>query len=322
MSHSNEPALPLVITPSHGGGLPSLVHDDHARLTALLLEHGALLFRGFDVADELPRVLDAEGATPMSYFGGISPRRAVGESVYTATELPPGVRIPLHNELCYLAAHPRQLWFSCATPALRGGETTLADARAVYRRLDPRVRDRFVERGVRYQCSFHGASVFHDVLDHFQRVTRSWMDAFETADRGVVEARCRAIGATPHWLDSGRLVLETTRPAIVDHPVTGERAWFNSAHLFRINPRGIGWSRYLLSRLYVLLQGASTQDATYGDGTPIEEETLAHLFEVLDAQTVPVRWQRGDVLWVDNLLCMHGRNPYQGQRRVLTALAK
>jgi alpha-ketoglutarate-dependent taurine dioxygenase len=324
--HVEGGALPLVVRPAGGArALPALFCDERAALERLLLTHGALLFRDFDVARaaDLGAVLEADGAQPMRYFGGISPRTSVRGGVYTATELPPGVRIPLHNELSYLATYPRALWFSCAEPAETGGETTLADGRALYQALDRRVRARFVERGVRYRCSFHGPSPLHDLLDHLQKVTKSWMEAFETGERAVVEARCRELGATCRWLPSGRLVLETTRPAIVEHPVSGERAWFNSAHLFHINPRGIGWTRFLLSRLYALGRpDVRTQEATFGDGTPLDPHTLERLFHALDDATVAVRWQRGDLLWIDNLLCMHGRNPYRGERHVLAALTR
>jgi alpha-ketoglutarate-dependent taurine dioxygenase len=326
-SHGAQGELPLVIRPTGGAGaedLASLVHGDHERLEQLLLQHGGLLFRGFDAtrAEDLQAIVEADGAPPMHYFGGISPRTTVHGSVYTATELPPGVQIPLHNELSYLAVYPRRLWFSCSQPAMQGGETTLVDGRALYQLVNGDVRARFVERGVRYRCSFHGESALHDLLDRFQKVTKSWMDAFETSDRRIVEQRCREMGATPHWLESGRLILETQRPAAVDHPVTGERVWFNSAHLFHINPRGIGWTRYLLSRLYSIRPENSTHEATYGDGSPIERETIEHLFDVMEAARVAVDWQRGDVLWVDNLLCMHGRNPFRGRRRVLAALTQ
>jgi alpha-ketoglutarate-dependent taurine dioxygenase len=319
--------LPLVVRPtrpSDAEALASLLREQRPLLMELLLEHGALLFRGFDASEpeDLLRVLEANGGEPMRYFGGISPRRTVAEPVYTATELPPGVHIPLHNELSYLDVYPRHLWFSCSRPAARGGETTLASTRAVLRGIASPVLQRFVERGVRYECSFHGESLFHDLLDRVQKVTKSWMEAFETDDRRLVDQRCREVGATPHWLESGRLVLETHRPAVIDHPITGETVWFNSSHLFHLDPRGLGWSRYLLSRLYELGAEAPTHDATYGDGTPIEHETLVHLYDVLEAETVPVRWQRGDLLWIDNLLCMHGRNPYRGERRLLAALTQ
>jgi alpha-ketoglutarate-dependent taurine dioxygenase len=32
-------------------------------------------------------------------------------------------------------------------------------------------------------------------------------------------------------------------------------------------------------------------------------------------------WSAGDVLILDNMLMMHGRQPYEGERRVLVAMA-
>ena len=65
-----------------------------------------------------------------------------------------------------------------------------------------------------------------------------------------------------------------------------------------------------------------TQDAHYGDGGEIDLAAIDELVDVMDAETVAVPWQRGDVLWLDNLLCMHGRNPFTGPRRVLAAMTR
>jgi alpha-ketoglutarate-dependent taurine dioxygenase len=318
---------PLVVQAPEGASpreLAALLRDEHDRLRELLLRDGALLFRGFDVTEpaELSRVIAAAGDTTVPYLAGISPRHQLGDEVYTSTELPARLSVPLHSELCYLASTPRRLWFACVIAPSSGGETRLADARAIFRDMARDIRQRFVERGIRYQASFHGRGALFALIDKFQNVNKSWMDAFDTDDRSAVERACREIGAVPRWLRSGRLVIETVRPAVRLHPETDEPLWFNSAHLFRHNPRALGWRRYLLSRLFFARASSRMQDAHYADGGTIDLETLERIQDVLDAHTVSLPWQRGDVLWIDNFLCMHGRAPYRGPRRLLAALTR
>ena len=111
-------------------------------LRTALLASGAILFRGFGVTEpqQLATLMAAAGGAPMRYLGGDSPRRKLASAVYTSTEAPGGVCIPLHHEMSYLSCYPRQLWMACAMPARRGGETTIADGCAVLRSLDEGVR--------------------------------------------------------------------------------------------------------------------------------------------------------------------------------------
>jgi alpha-ketoglutarate-dependent taurine dioxygenase len=318
-------SLPLVIDAAdEPGDLAQVAAAHEPGLRRLLRRHGALLFRHYDVTTPMAfaRVIDALGGNTVRYVGGISPRRPLYDGIYTSTELPPSLTIPLHSELSYLAAPPRHLWFCCAQPAAERGETLLADTRAIARAIRADIRERFVARGVHYHCSFHGPSRAFALLERLFDINKSWMAAFETNDRAVVEERCRELGAHPRWLPSGRLAIETEIPPLVPHPETGEPVWLSSAHLFRHNPRALGWLRFALSRLFFLRPETRTQDACYADGGTIDRATLDAIQDVLDEHTVAVRWQRGDVLWIDNQLCMHGRAPYRGRRRVLAAMTR
>jgi alpha-ketoglutarate-dependent taurine dioxygenase len=47
---------------------------------------------------------------------------------------------------------------------------------------------------------------------------------------------------------------------------------------------------------------------------------LEHIREVLRQETIPVKWQKGDILIVDNILAAHGRMPFSGARRIVLAM--
>jgi hypothetical protein len=46
------------------------------------------------------------------------------------------------------------------------------------------------------------------------------------------------------------------------------------------------------------------------------------LREAYLAEKVVFPWQRGDVLMLDNMLTAHAREPYRGERRILTGMAR
>ena len=52
-------------------------------------------------------------------------------------------------------------------------------------------------------------------------------EAFGTADRGEVERYCRANATEFEWQPDGTLRTWQRRSAVVRHPVTGQRCWFN-----------------------------------------------------------------------------------------------
>ena len=47
---------------------------------------------------------------------------------------------------------------------------------------------------------------------------------------------------------------------------------------------------------------------------------MALAVSMAEELTVDLQWQQGDVALVDNLRVMHGRRPFEGERRVLASL--
>lgn len=314
--------LPLVLGPKRDSkrDLPDSIREHRDSIRDKLREHGGVLFRGFPVrsAGDFQAAIDAlELGATLDYIGGDSPRRKVTASVYTSTEAPRSIKIPLHSELSFVRRHPKHIFFFCDVAPSDRGETILADARRVYRALDPAVRERFVERGLKYVSSYYGRS---KVMDLVNPSHKSWRQVFETDDRARVEELCREHDFDFEWCGDNWIRISQTRPAVATHPETGETVWFCQPHLFDFNPRLLGLLRWVGAKIFYARPRTRLHEVFHADGSAISRADLYHVLDTLDACTVSFPWRQGDVLVLDNVLSMHGRAPFTGERRILAAM--
>jgi alpha-ketoglutarate-dependent taurine dioxygenase len=299
----------LVVTPCGTGDAAELAAVACEAAARSLSDSGALLFRGFHV-DEAAGFHDFAagfGHDLLSYDFASTPRRRIDRGVYSSTEYPAHQWIPQHNEQSYTLRWPMKIWFYCAIAAARGGETPIADSRAVHRRLDPAIRRRFAERGVLY------------VRNYGNGLDVPWEDVFGTERRDEVEAFCRDQQIAWEWLDDGALRTRQLCQGEARHPTTGEMLWFNQAHLFHVS----GLEPAVRDALLAAVDEIDLpRNAYYGDGTPIEDAVLDEIRAAYEAEMLRFAWTEGDVLMLDNMLMSHGRAPFEGKRRVLVAMAE
>ncbi len=323
----NKEQLPLVIQPSRTissrAEFFDLVTSHRAELKEKLLKYGGILFRGFPLqnADDFAAFIRQLGlGSAVDYIGGDSPRNKIKDGVYTSTEAPPYIKIPLHNELSFVKHYPRHIYFFCETPSPVGGETIIADARKVYEHVDPVVRQRFMEKGIRYvSCYYHKSKVM-DLLNKIAPSHKTWIQVFETDSKAEVEKKCRDHEFEYQWTKNGWLRISQVRPAIMAHPDTGENIWFNQAHLYDFSPKLLGTWRYIGAKLFYCRKHTRLHEVYYADQKPIPRSDLYHVMDVLDSQTIAFPWQKGDALVLDNILAMHGRATFEGKRRIYAAM--
>jgi alpha-ketoglutarate-dependent taurine dioxygenase len=318
--------LPLVLSPKRPIAQRDFLEQLQSERTQLrqrLLEHGGLLFRGCPVenANDFAAAIESLGlGTAVNYIGGDSPRTKITASVYTSTEAPAKLKIPLHNELSFVRHYPKHIYFFCEVAPAQHGETILGDARRVYHALDADVRARFIEKRLKYVSAYYGQSRLMDLVNSLQPSHKSWRDVFETRDRDEVERLCREHDFEFAWHDANWLTISQTRPAAMKHPETGESVWFSQAHLYDFNPRLLGAWRFVAAKLFYARRHTRMHEVFHADGSRIARTDLYQLMDTLDANTVAFPWQTGDMLVLDNVLSMHGRATFSGARRILAAM--
>lgn len=299
------------------------VQDNKEQFHQLLLEHGALLFRGFPIynAKHFSSLIQSLSLGQfVNYIGGDSPRDKVEGHVYTSTEAPPSFHIPLHQELSFITHFPKHIYFYCDIEPEKDGETIIGDARLVLKSLNAGLKNRFVENQLTYTSHYYHKSKIMDFVNSIQRSHKSWIDVFETAEKKEVEEKCKKNDFSWQWLHKDWLQIQQTRPAVHTHPLTGETVWFNQAHLYDFNPRLLGWKKYVGAKLFYYNKSTRLHEISFGNGSQIDRKDLYHIMDTLKKNTIAFPWKKNDVLVLDNILAMHGRAPFKGRRRILTAM--
>lgn len=303
-------SLPLVLRPKMRSlDVYEWVRGHREELETKLRHHGGLLFRDFGLRGDADfhAFLEALGSPLMHYTEGATPRSKISDKVYTSTEFPADQTIAPHNELNYVVTWPMKIWFYCVIAAEEGGETPIVDVRKVYQRLSPETREKFEDKGWMLVRNFG---------DGFGP---SWQSSYRVETREQAEEYFRRSDIQWTWRDGDRLRTSQVRPAVARHLETGEMCWFNHVafwHVSSLEPR--------LREMFLDELGEENlpYNTYYGDGSEIEDEVAQELRDAYDAELVAFPWQEGDLLMLDNMLVAHGRKPFRGDRKILTAMAE
>ncbi|HEX4656709.1 MAG TPA: TauD/TfdA family dioxygenase [Streptosporangiaceae bacterium] len=302
-----QPGKPPVLRAGAVGDAPGWAAEHRDALRAIVARHGCVLVRGLGLRDaaETGVVFQWLATGLMGERETFAPRRIYSDGVYSSSKWPPNQPMCMHHELSYMLEFPGLMMFACLTAATDGGATGVADSLAVLHALPPELIERFEREGWLLTRNYNediGASV---------------AEAFGTDDRGAVESYCHANAIEFEWQPDGGLRTRQRRSAVVRHPLTGQRCWFNQIAF--LNERTIDPE---VREYLVDMYGAEGLpfNTCFGNGDPIGEDVVQLLNEVYEANTVRESWQAGDVMLVDNVRTAHSREPFEGPREVLVAM--
>ncbi|MFE7402506.1 TauD/TfdA family dioxygenase [Streptomyces sp. NPDC057557] len=303
-----QPGKPPLLRAEATGDALSWAAEHRDALRAVVAERGSLLVRGLGLRDaaETGAVFSKLATGLMTEKEVFAPRQTYSDGVYSSSKWPPNQPMCMHHELSYTLEFPGLMMFACLSAPTDGGATAVADSPTVLDALPAELTERFEREGWLLDRSYNG------------EIGASIAEAFGTDDRGAVESYCRANAITFEWQPDGELRTRQRRSAVVRHPVTGHRCWFNQIAFLN------EWTMAPEVREYLVdVYGADGLpfNTRFGNGDPIGEDVVQLLNSVYEANTAREPWQAGDLMLVDNIRTAHSRETFEGPREVLVAMA-
>ena len=286
---------------------PRWVAEHCDALRAAVVEHGALLVRGLRLRDvaEIEVVFRRLG-TLMIEREAFAARRRYSDGLYSSSKWPPNEHMCMHHELSYALEFPSLMLFACLVAPTSGGETPLADSPAVLHTLPAELVER-VER--------HGWLL---IRNYNEDIGASVAEAFGSDDRRTVESYCRANAIEFEWQPDGGLRTWQRRSAVVRHPRTGRRCWFNQLAFLNEWTMEPELREYLVD---IYGEDGLPFNTRLGNGDPIGADVVQVIDEAYERNTAREPWQSGDLMLVDNVRTAHARESFEGPREVLVAMA-
>lgn len=302
--------FPAVLTPQEPASVAAAAAwagEHRQAIQDLLAAKGAVLFRGFglETDTDFDQFIAAFDWPNFTYAESLSNavRRNRTDRVFTANEAPPEVSIFLHHEMAQTPIYPSRLFFFCELPALSGGATPICRSDWLLERLTVEAPE-FVaacrEKGVRYSQTMPAAD------DMASGQGRSWRSTLSADSRMAAESKLAKLGYEWRWREDDALSVTTPVLPAIQRLEDGSHSFFN-----QLIAAFFGWKD---------ARNDGQKVISFGDGSPMDSEAMALAVSMAEELTVDLQWQQGDVALVDNLRVMHGRRPFEGERRVLASL--
>ncbi len=262
---------PYVMVQATGEASPLTVAPE--LLLALYKQHGALLLRGFGTTVATLHAFTAQFCSG-SVFNE-SPDRLQLDPEHNIQSVNGGtLSFPLHPELSREPWKPDVCFFACIVPPRALGQTTICDGVELARQLPPALHAEFARRRLRY---IQGTTPEHLLF---------WLGTSTPTDAQLAAPPPQCPYSFARI--AGRLVRMFTRPALHRPMFTDAPAWGNFL---------------LFSYFFNRVRGFPSFD----DGRYVPDDWLETVRAVGETLTVPIAWQAGDLLMLDNSRFLHGR---------------
>ncbi len=299
---------PAIVQVAAGANIASWASENAGALRASVTKHGALLVRGLGLQDAagVSAAFHDLATDLISDREPFAVRSKITEGVFSTTPWQPGQPMCMHNEMSYVREPAGLMMFACLSAPTSGGETGVCDATNILKALPSDLVERFERDGWMLTRNYN------------DEIGSSYAQAFGTEDRGEIEAYCQANNIECEWQSDGGLKTRQRRQAVVNHPVTGERCWFNQIAFLNQWTLDPEIREYLVE---VFGSDGLPFNTSLGNGDPVTEDMVEAINDTYESNTMREPWQAGDLMLVDNIRMAHSKEGYEGDREVLVGMA-
>ncbi len=158
----------------------SILQLDQEQIIELFKNYGFLLFRGFETnVNTFAEFSNSLSNNFMDDTGGVINRRIINEDGTILTVNDFQDEMELHGEMYYINKPPQIVWFFCANPPLKDGETTVCDGQQFFHELSNSMKDLFSRKKLKFPGYLK---------------KENWQKRFKTNNLNVVKEICKGQG--------------------------------------------------------------------------------------------------------------------------------
>ncbi|MDZ8026313.1 MAG: TauD/TfdA family dioxygenase [Nostoc sp. DedQUE11] len=258
----------------------SVLELDKEEIINLFKSYGILLFRGFMANAEIFKEFSNSLSTDfINYAGGAFSRRVINgdETLLSVNDFKSEIK--LHGEMYYQQNIPLMLWFFCANPPLKDGETTICDGRQFFNELSSSTKKLFRKNNLKFTVRMS---------------EEDWNIKYQTNDLSKLEEMCHKNNTHLQINADQSILLEYICPGII--------------------PSRCGKYQVFINSLLPTKQ-LSPKILKFEDDSEIPDEVMSELNEIAEKITTEISWQKGDILMIDNTRILHGRRAFADDQR-------
>ena len=258
----------------------SILEIDKEEIINLFKSYGFLLFRGFETdVNTFAEFSNSLSNGFMDYTGGAINRRIINEdgTILTVNDFKDEMK--LHGEMYYIKKPPQIVWFFCANPPLKDGETTICDGEQFFQELSDSTKDLLRRKKLKFP-------------GHLRK--EDWQKKYKTNDLNVVKEICESQGREVQINEDESIDFKFICSAIHKSITEQKDVFINSLlQAKKVNPKSV----------------------CFDDDSEITDEIMSELNEIGEKITIEISWQKGDILMIDNTRIMHGRRAFYDDQR-------